>query len=196
MSKLDSNSFKNLLYQISPFAEAEWSEFEGFFTDKSIKKHAFLWQQGDICKHLVFVKYGSFRSYHETEIKEVTDYFFFENTFFTDDHSFGTQLPCYNYYQAMEDSLITLVPRSALHLLFEKYHSFERLGRIIVEQRHMATLEYHQRQKFLSADKRYRTLIQEEPHILSRVSLKHIASYLGISPEHLSRIRSSEIDNC
>ncbi len=78
--------------------------------------------------------------------------------------------------------------------MFDKYKSFERLGRMMVEHNHAALIEEQQHIKNISAKDKYLRLITEKPTILQRVPLKFIASYFDMTPEYLSKLRKDFID--
>lgn len=184
-----SQSLKLLLNQVTPVEEDAWNDFESFFSTKSLSKYENLWIQGDFCKHLVFVNHGLIRSYINSQEKEITNHLYFENSLFSDDYSFINQQPTTNNYEALEKTELILIPRAALYLMYDKYKSFERLGRMMVESIHVKLLEAQQKVNYSSAHENYKALMDNAPHIIKRVPQKIIASYLNITPEHLSRIR-------
>lgn len=168
-----------------------WEEFEHFFIEKSIAKNEMIWENGEVCKHLVFIVKGAVRSFSMAHGNELTNNFYFDSDLFYDDYSFISQKPCFNNYQALEDTDLLLIPRSALYLMFNKYKSFERLGRIVVECRYIELYESMTRMSNQSAGENYRYLMEHAKKVIQRVPLKMVASYLNITPEHLSRIRKS-----
>ncbi|RIV47553.1 Crp/Fnr family transcriptional regulator [Flagellimonas pelagia] len=174
------------------FLENEvWEEFEHFFIEKSIAKNEMIWENGEVCKHLVFIVKGAVRSFSMAHGNELTNNFYFDSDLFYDDYSFISQKPCFNNYQTLEDTDLLLIPRSALYLMFNKYKSFERLGRIVVECRYIELYESMTRKSNQSAGENYRYLMEHAKKVIQRVPLKMVASYLNITPEHLSRIRKS-----
>jgi CRP-like cAMP-binding protein len=182
-------NIKSILTAITPIEEDCWEAFEAFFTRKTLKKNEILWGNGEVCKHLVFINTGLFRSFRYVETKEVSTNFFFENSFFYDDYSFITQNPCIDTYEALEQTEITVIPRAAINLMFDRYKSFERLGRKMVEHNHVKLIEQQLALKNVSSKDKYLRLISAQPTIIQRVPLKFIASYLDMTPEYLSKLR-------
>ncbi|MBT29976.1 MAG: cyclic nucleotide-binding protein [Thalassobius sp.] len=186
---------KEALNQIAPVEECAWNDLEQFLSTKTVRKGELLWKAGDICRQLVFVNKGLIRSFSLIKEKENTHHFYFENSLFYDDYSFISHKKCTKNYEAVETTDLSIVPRGALYLLFDKYKSFERIGRLAVEQIHVKLIENYERINLYTAEENYLHLIDAYPEILQRVPLKHIASYLNISAEHLSRIRKAVSKN-
>ena len=183
-------SFKKTINSFSPLSEETWTEFEQHLTTHTLKKGQILWHEGDIVKHIIFIIRGSFRYYYLQEnVKEVTIRFFFEEQLFTDSESFILQVPTIYTFQATEDTEYIAFPRSVTYQLFDKYKDFERLGRIIAEYNLIEKQRDIRDQKNMNLIDKYLKLINERPKIVSRIPLNIIATYLAITPEHLSRIR-------
>ena len=124
------------------------------------------------------------------EGKEITHWFGFENDFVTSFHSFITQKPAVENIQLLEGSILWAISKETLSGLFNKHHEIERLVRIVYEKYYIRLEERFVNAQFKTATERYENLLLQTPHILERMPLGHIASYLGISQETLSRIRS------
>lgn len=186
---LDTSDLKSVIHQFSPVEAVAWKEFEQFFFERRLAKQEMLWEEGEFCQHLVFIQSGLIRCYDLDKGVERTHDFYLEGSLFYDDYSFHAQRPSLNFYQAIEATVLIAIPRAALHLMYDKYKSFERLGRIAVESNHIRRIESVQRITRLSAEENYRYLLEHQPELVRRAPLKMIASYLHISPEHLSRIR-------
>jgi CRP-like cAMP-binding protein len=182
---------RTALNRFSSIEHEVWEEFEHFFIEKKVVKNEMIWENGEVCKHLIFIIKGAVRSFAVVHGNEVTNNFYFDSNLFYDDYSFISQRPCYVNYQALEKSELLLIPRTALYLMFNKYKSFERLGRLVVESRYVALYEAMNRKSNQSAGENYRYLMENDREIIQRVPLKLVASYLNITPEHLSRIRKS-----
>ena len=130
------------------------------------------------------------RGYYTLDGKEITHWFGFENDFVTSFHSFTTQEPAVENLQLLEGSILWSISKDTLTELFNRFHDIERLVRIAYEKYYIRLEERYVNAQFKTAAERYHQLLQEAPHIPERVPLGHIASYLGISQETLSRIRS------
>jgi CRP-like cAMP-binding protein len=120
----------------------------------------------------------------------VTHWFSLAPDFFTSFHSFITLKPAVENIQLMEASVLWSISKEQLSGLMQKYHEIERLVRIAYEGYYIRLEERFVNAQFKTATERYLDLLEQSPHILDRVPLGYIASYLGISQETLSRIRS------
>lgn len=181
--------FKNILQNVTPISENEWLNFAQYFSYRKLLKNETLWKEGEICNHLVFIKSGLIYCYHNKEEKEIVTNLYFENAVFYDDYSFIKQEPCILNYIALETTELIVIPRIGLYEMFDKYKSFERLGRMMVERNHTISIQEQLNFNGNKAEKKYLNIITSQPGLLQRVPLKIIASYLNITPEHLSRIR-------
>ena len=160
------------------------------FEKKILAKNEHLVIEGQVCRHLYFMEKGALRGYYNLEGKEVTHWFGFENDFVTSFHSFITLEPAIENIQLLEGSILWCISKETLISLFNEYHEIERLVRIIYERYYIRLEERYVNAQFKTARQRYESLLHQSPHILERVPLGCIASYLGISQETLSRIRS------
>lgn len=163
---------------------------ENAFKNIVLSKNEFLVTEGKICRHMYFLQQGCLRGFYNLEGKEITHWFGFENDFVTSFHSFITQEPAVENIQLMEGSVLWAISKDALTALFNEHHDIERLVRIVYEKYYIRLEERYVNAQFKTAAERYETLLRERPHIIERAPLGYIASYLGISQETLSRIRS------
>ncbi len=184
---------QNLLTHISnyyPLSNDAQSALHDCFEKISLSKHEFLLTEGQVCRHLYFLESGALRGYYDLDGKEITHWFGFENDFITSFHSFITQQPAVENIQLLEGSILWKISKEELTKLFNQYHEIERLVRIVYEKYYIRLEERFVNAQFKSAKERYEQLLSQAPHILERISLGFIASYLGISQETLSRIRA------
>jgi CRP-like cAMP-binding protein len=162
---------------------------DNLFTLKEIFKGDHLFRQGDICKHLFYIKKGLARVYYYSERgKDITLWFSAEDTLLTAIDSFYLHKPTRDNCEALEDMVVYNITQAQLETLLNSQKGAQIVFYITYEvTRKMA---YHMESiRFHSAEERYLTLINNYPAILQRASLGHIASYLGITQETLSRIR-------
>ncbi len=147
---------------------------------------------GHTCKTIYFVKEGCVRIYYFKNDIDITESFEFENAFVARAESLFTGKPSLKAIQAIEDSLLIAIDSNKLFLLFDIYPDLERLFRKIIEASYVNTVNRIESLQFHAADERYLHLLKDHKDILKRVPLKYIASYLGITPVSLSRIRSQK----
>lgn len=185
-----TNELRAVLDPIVKINDKAWQEFELGITHDTIKKGGLLWDIGQICNSLVFLRTGLIRSYSFQHEKEVTHTFYVDKDLFYDDYSFLSQKPCRKMYEAIEDCELLLIHRSHLLSMYDRHKCFERLGRLALERTHVNMMEHMERISLDHARDNYRYLVTNHPSLLQRVPQKIIASYLNITPEHLSRIRA------
>ena len=163
-----------------------------FFREELPKGHI-LFRQGEICNTVYYLVQGFARIYYLSESgREITAEFFHENSFVTAKDSFFSHKPTIYYCELTEDCLIYSISYSELDSLIDSNHEFAKFGIRVILKFAKDMTEYIANLKFQTAEERYNTLITNNPTILQRVSLGHIASYLGITPETLSRIRAEK----
>lgn len=160
------------------------------FKKVTLHKNDYLLYEGNICRKLYFVEKGALRGFYNVDGKEITHWFAFENDFVTSFHSFITEEPSVENLQLAENSVLWVISKSELTGLLNQYHEIERLLRIAYEKYYIRLEERYVNAQFKTAKELYKDLLQQTPHILERIPLGYIASYLGISQETLSRIRS------
>jgi CRP-like cAMP-binding protein len=145
---------------------------------------------GHTCKTIYFVKSGVVRIYYFKDATDITESFEFENAFVARAESLFTGKPSLKAIQAIEDTTLIAIDSGKLFKLFDSYPDLERLFRKIIENSYVNTVNRIESLQFNTADERYFNLLKDHPNVLKRVPLKLIASYLGITPVSLSRIRS------
>ncbi|GGG07902.1 Crp/Fnr family transcriptional regulator [Pontibacter amylolyticus] len=185
------NTLHQCIFQYHPISIPAWEALSKALTRVELPKNAFLVREGMVCNKLYFLEQGCLRGYYNNlDGKEVTYWFGFENNFITSFYSFISRKPGIENIQTLEDSTLWGISSEALHQLFDQHHDLERLVRIINEQYYIRLEERLMAMQFKTARERYEQLLETSPHILQRIPLGQIASYLGISQETLSRIRS------
>lgn len=180
----------NLIKNYSPISEEAEFSLQNSFEKVLLSKHEHLLKVGRTCHHLYFLQQGIVRGYYQLDGKEITHWFGFENDFVTSFHSFITQEPAVESIQLLEGSILWAISKEKLTGLLNQFHELERLLRIAYEKYYIRLEERYVNAQFKTAAERYEQLIQQTPHIVERVPLGYIASYLGISQETLSRTRS------
>jgi CRP-like cAMP-binding protein len=160
---------------------------------KELSKNDYLHQEGRVCSHLYYLEKGCLRGYYNIDGKELTYWFGFENDFVGSFYSFISRKPSFENVQCLEDCTLWGIAYEQLQNLYNKYPEIERLGRLTSERYYVMLDERFLNSQYKTAKERYEDLVKNAPHILQRASLGHVASYLGISQETLSRIRSQKI---
>jgi CRP/FNR family transcriptional regulator len=151
------------------------------------KKDYFL-KEGQICHLLGFINKGCFRIFYLSEGREINTQFIFENEFVVDYDSFLKQKTSRYYIQAMEGSEIVTFNFSTLEAAYDLSHRWERFGRLMAEKSYQMTTNRVESFLFKNGEQRYLEAL-EDARLFERIPLYHIASYLGIERESLSRLR-------
>ncbi len=174
----------------APLTEEEWIEIRSYLKERTFKKGAFLCRNGQVEHYLSIIYEGTCRGfYNNKEGEEISVGFMFPNDFVSAYYSFLTQRPSLMAVQAVTPVTIISISHTHLNRLCDKYKSAERIGRLNAERIYRRKEEREIALLTMSATERYQDLVDRNPQLLQEISLKHIASYLGIKPESLSRIR-------
>jgi CRP/FNR family transcriptional regulator, anaerobic regulatory protein len=183
------DSVKNNLSKYIQIPERDLDFFCSKLNVKKLGRKDMFCSEGQVCRSVAFINKGCLRYFYLNEGEEKTGQFFFENSWYTDYESFLTDRPSKQNIQALEPTELLVLPKKELYDLYESIPAFERFGRIMAENAYLGSRKNNVGLLTLSPEERYLTLITERPQLIGRVSLKYIASYLGIKPESLSRIR-------
>lgn len=178
------------------FTEAEVSQVVSCFKPRQVKRKALLVQKGEVSRHVFFISKGCIRLYLvDYRMKEHTILFGTEGYWMGDLQAFINDTVASYNYQALEDTEVMAIHRSSWDKLmsevpgFVHYVSVLFRNALIVQQQRI--VEYFT----LSAEQRYDNLIRNRKELINRVPQKYLASYIGITPEFLSQIRSKSTHN-
>lgn len=172
--------------------DEESALFHSLLRFKQVKKKQFLLREGEICDFEAYILKGCIRAYYvDKEGTETVLMFAVEDWWVSDLSSFMDQKPSNLYIETIEDCELLVIDFHSKEILFNQVPKFEKLFRILV-QRSLGVLQ----QRFYAsisqtAEERYLGFVQKYPHILQRIPQHQIARYLGVSPEFLSKVRSS-----
>jgi CRP-like cAMP-binding protein len=167
--------------------------FLSVMRNEDYPKGHILVKPGSVCTSIFFVEKGLTRTFYYKDGKDVTDWFSPENTFAVSIVSFITQQPDRRGIELLEDSNLWALDYNDLEMLCNQHHEIERFTRLLAANGILMTQERFDDLHFATAAERYKKLIDRQPTILQRAHLGMIASYLGITQETLSRIRSQHI---
>ncbi len=163
---------------------------QNVFVKKSVRKRQYFLQEGNVAFHTAYVAAGCLKTYTtDNNGTERIYQFATEGWWTTDMYSFLTGEPAIYNIEAIEDSEILIIDRAGREKIFEQVPKFERFMRMLIEKNVVANQSRLNDMMGQTAEKRYLSFIKKYPHIVQRVPQHMVASYLGISPETLSRIR-------
>jgi CRP-like cAMP-binding protein len=185
IDKLFSNFDKYL-----PLNPAEKDDLAGRVIQQKIKRRQFILQENDICRYYTFVAEGCFKKFQVDD--KGTNHnlqFAAEGDWLMEIGSFYFEKPSRVYIEAMEPSVILQISKTDLYYLLDTNPKFDRNFRVIVENRLVETENRVLQAISSTAEERYLAFIKQYPHLRSRLPNTQIASYLGITPEFLSKIR-------
>ena len=153
-------------------------------------KSTLLVTEGQYADKTYFIVKGCARAYYLKDGKDISDWFAFENDFINSINSFFENTPSPHFIELLEPTTFLEISREDIFRLSDKHHDFERLLRIIATKTMLALRNRIFSIQFETAKQKYENLLNIRPDITQRVPLTHIASYLGITLETLSRIRN------
>jgi CRP/FNR family transcriptional regulator, anaerobic regulatory protein len=180
---------RNYVSRFITFTEEEWRVHQSMLVRRFLKKGEFILRGGEVCNHVTFLNKGFVRVYNVVNDEELTANFAFEGNYVTDYTSFVSRQPSLDNIVAMEDLEILQLNYNDMQAAYEKYPVWQKFGRLIAEYILIFVKERSRTFLFLSPEERYLKLMKDRPKVIANVPLKYIASYLGITPEALSRIR-------
>ncbi len=174
----------------SPLSVECQRELIANFNILTINKGEIVVREGQFSDKAYLIVQGCARAYYLKDGKDISDWFAFENEFMASIVSFFCYEPSPHYIEFVEDSIVIEFSRDTIDNFCSKYHDFERLISKVVTKTMLGLRERLSSILFNKAEERYKQLINTRPYVTNRIPLTHIASYLGITLETLSRIRS------
>lgn len=169
--------------------EEEWLLLRSKLKVQQLKKGEFLTRQGDISRSVSFINKGLVRMSYLIDGKEICTGFMCENGYISSYASFLTQTPAADNIEALEACELINLSYEDMQQLYQSNVVFEIFGRRIAEMLFIMVSTQTTRLLTLTPEERYQSIIEDQPFIIQRVPQYMIASYIGITPEHLSRIR-------
>lgn len=185
----DFARIKEYVYRFVNFSEQDLAQFRGMLTKKHIPKGKYLLEEGQVCSHVAFINKGHFRSFSMVNDDEVTYNFFFDGNFVTNYPSFLSRTPSIETFQALEDADLLMLEYNEMQKGYSNSHMWERFGRLIAEFIIVGIAQRNRSLLFMSPEERYLDLMKTRPKVIASIPQQYIATYLGIQPESLSRIR-------
>lgn len=174
---------------IVELSSEEKSELNNIIYRKEIKKKQNILEEGKVCDFIAFVENGLLRFYNIKEGNEKIKAFWFPNDFISDYRSFLSNSPSIHYIETLEDTTLLVIERDKLNQLYDRYINLQKLGRLMSERLYLMVAKRLDNFIEDTPEERYKDLISKEKRLVQMIPQYMLASYLGISPETLSRIR-------
>ena len=189
MNNAHSLILKNISRHIDLSPDEE-KYFLSILKQRSLRKRQYLLQAGDICRYENFVTKGCLRAYTvDQKGEEHIAMFAMEDWWISDLYSFLTGTPATQHIEALEESEVLQIEKDDLERLYIEIPKFDRLMRILLQNAFVANQQRILASISQTAEEQYLNFIKKYPALEQRVPQHQIASYLGITPETISRIR-------
>ncbi|WP_194766056.1 Crp/Fnr family transcriptional regulator [Tamlana sp. I1] len=190
---------KNLLKSFDVLHDSDIDDFINASTSKHLNKNEYYIKEGETCKSVTFVISGILRSYYTSDKDDDMTYCItFPNNFMTAYSSFLTNQPTRENIQAITETELLVVPKSKIEKITDNSQNWLLFQKIIAEQQYIELEKRIFSLQGSNAKKRYTELIKNQPQYIQHIPLQYLASYLGVTQRHLSRIRKeiSLLDIC
>jgi CRP-like cAMP-binding protein len=194
---MEYQKYKNFISKHVHFNAIEWKFFQSRLFIKKFTKGETILHQGDTCSELLFITSGLARGYIIDESgKDFTWSIYFHdsnahmtNLFLVEYDSFLHQKPSSIYIEALEDTMAIGVDYANVEFLYKHLKKGERFGRLMAEEAYSFAHNLMIERQTKSAKERFESFMASTPHLLTKVPQYHIATLLGITPQHLSRLK-------
>ena len=183
------NQFRNKF----PLTDEKWNEYTSYFNRIEVPAKTVLIEEGEVSKKLFIIEKGCIRVWFNNNGKDLTSQFFFENQSVASIESFIKKFPSPVVVETIEPSVLWWISKNDVDTILEEIKEIPELRDRLINMLFQRTFDYMKHFfSFIkdSPTQRYLSLIEEKPQIVQRVPQYYIASYLGVSTVHLSRIKS------
>lgn len=177
--------------QFGPLCDHAFNDIKRLGEIREVAKGEILVREGEHSYELFYIVKGGARAYYLKDGKTVSDWFAFENDFISAIVSFFLGVPSQHYIELLEDTTFMVLQQKDIDMMCDTYHDFERVARMSTTKTMLQLQQRIVSLQFKTSKERYDSLLEKFPQIELRAPLGDIASYLGITQETLSRIRSS-----
>lgn len=178
-----------MVSHIAKITDGEWQAMAALFRPRKIAKGETLMLSGEVCDFVAFVDSGLMRLYTVRDGVDRTSEFIAARDFVTDYHSFLTRQPSPQTIGALADSELRLISYRDLQSLYQKMPVFERVGRLIAEAVFQRAVERFSSMMNQKPEERYVKFIEQYPLVNDMIPQYMAASYVGVTPVGLSKIR-------
>ncbi len=184
-------AMKTFMARYLVFNESEWNSIEQFYKVRYLQKGELLLKQGDVCKENAFVVSGAMRQFRSEDVDEYAYDFSFTEDYAVDFASFISGKPATISIDALTPSVLVCISKEDIDKAYQVAPVFQQFGRLMVERAYTYDDERVKSLLYDTAEERYLNLMSRDPNLLQQIPMYAIASYLGIRPESLSRVRAN-----
>lgn len=184
---------RELARKYSTMTHVELDVMEDLLVPMKFKKNEQILNEGEICRNIYYVHQGLIRQYYHKNGKELTEHLGVEGTIFMCIESLFKEEPTQLMVETLEPSIIYALPKAKLEMVALHNVNIQILYRKILEESLILSQIHADLVRFESAQDRYKKMCKLNPEVIKRTPLIHVASYLQMSPETLSRVRTSAL---
>ncbi|MCP9755968.1 Crp/Fnr family transcriptional regulator [Lacihabitans sp. CCS-44] len=176
-------------------SDEEILQIQPYISTKNYSKNDFIIKEGEYCHFIGFLNSGLIRSYLHDDGKELTTQFIFENCFFTYLEGLLQEISSHKNFVALEDCEALILKKNDLPKILELNPKFESIFRHLLFDESLMQIKANEAERKETPTERYLKFLNQYPTANNRISIKFIASFLGIEPQSLSRIRKRLTQN-
>ncbi len=190
---MPTSPFINRLTAIAPLSEAAQTQLKEILTRQRLPKSTVVLAVGEVCDRLYFIETGLARAFYQDGPEEITSWIVGEDDFMYSAYSYLTQQPSLETIELLEDTVLISATRADLDEFYGQFPEGNLLRSLLTEH---YLLQYDQRLRglqMLRAKERVNRYAREHPNLFSRIPWKHLATYLNMTAETMSRILSKKM---
>ncbi len=182
-------NFKKYIESRVSLTMADWEMIKDASEEQVFEANTLILETGKVCRYLYYLNEGLLRYFDWIDGEEKVKFFTFPDQLFTSQQSFPNQTRTRENIQTIEKSQVLAIPFDRVQHLFEHIKNWSLFIRGVILEVSLDTESLLRASQNQTAEERYKTLLNDSPEYLQRIPLKYLASFLGIAPESLSRIR-------
>jgi CRP/FNR family transcriptional regulator, anaerobic regulatory protein len=179
-----------ILSKYSVFTEEEQAAFEKIGNRRTFRAKSLLFDGMQIFNKLYYIETGIIRSFRLIDGEDYTYFFFSASDFAVDYQSYLTDTISPLFFETLTETEVYIFQKTDIYALYEKYPKFEKIGRLMAEYAYLSAADRLKQYQTDDLKTRYLKLISKSPDLFQTVPQHYIASYLGVKPQSLSRIRA------
>lgn len=183
------NQIREYFEKIVPLSERDWQVFSSKLEKQQFPRKTLLLKKSQTEKYLSFIESGIIRFFIPGDENDLTFAFAFDRSFFSAYDSFLTQRPCIYQVETLAETIVWRLTYQDLQEIYRETDAGNIIGRYASEDLFLKKSKRELSLLHDTAEQRYLNLFTEQPHLIKLIPLKYISSYIGITPQALSRIR-------